>query len=93
MSTRALTQISLSYTPWRARGQHGTPPITEKRYCLCAYARAALHTSALSECCAAAVALQTLGGHDGPGARTCAFTGGGNLNTNMLKHANIYIQH
>ena len=54
-------QISLSYTPWRARGQHGTPPITEKRYCLCAYARAALHTSALSECCAAAVALQNQG--------------------------------
>ena len=47
--------------PWRARGQHGTPPITEKRYCLCAYARAALHTSALSECCAAAVALQNQG--------------------------------
>ena len=51
-------QISLSYTPWRARGQHGTSPIAETRYCLGACARAALRTSALSECCATAVAPQ-----------------------------------
>ena len=51
-------QISLSCTPWRARGQHGTSPIAETRYCLGACARAALRTSALSECCATAVAPQ-----------------------------------
>ena len=53
-------QISLSCSPWRARGQHGAPAIAGIRYCLGACARAASRTSALSECCASAVALQTL---------------------------------
>ena len=52
-------QISLSCSPWRARGQHGASANAGIRYCLGACARAASRTSALSECCASAVALQT----------------------------------
>ena len=58
---RVRAQISLSCSPWRARGQHGAPAIAGDRYCLGACARAASRTSALSDCCATAVALQTCG--------------------------------
>ena len=44
MSSRLVTQISLSFTPWRARGQHGAPRIAQERYCLDACARAASRT-------------------------------------------------
>ena len=60
--------------PWRARGQHGAPAIAGIRYCLSAYARAAARTSALCDCCATAIALQTCapqqaGGSRGPSRR------------------------
>ena len=58
---RAFTHKSLAHTRRLARGQHDTSPIARRRYCLGACARAALRTSALSECCATAVAPQNKG--------------------------------
>ena len=42
--TLVRAQISLSCSPWRARGQHGAPAIAGVRYCLGACARAASRT-------------------------------------------------
>ena len=58
---RAFTHKSLTYTCKRARGQYAACPIACKVHCLYACARAASRTSALSECCATAVAPQNLG--------------------------------
>ena len=67
--TLVRAQISLSCSPWRARGQHGAPAIAGDRYCLGACARAASRTSALSDCCATAVALLTWAPQRASGSR------------------------
>ena len=67
--TLVRAQISLSCSPWRARGQHGASANAGIRYCLGACARAASRTSALSECCASAVALQTCASQRASAAR------------------------
>ena len=69
VSSRLVTQISLSFTPWRARGQHGAPPIAEGRYYLGACARAASRTSALADCCAIAVASKNCAARHTSGTR------------------------
>ena len=69
MSSRLVTQISLSFTPWRARGQHGAPPIAEGRYYLGACARAASRTSSLADCCAIAVASKNCAARHTSGTR------------------------
>ena len=66
---RVRAQISLSCSPWRARGQHEAPAIAGTRYCVSAYARPAARTSALCDCCASAVALQTWAPQRASGSR------------------------
>ena len=59
MSSRVLTQISLSFTRRRARGQHAACPIDWSRYCLASCACGASRTSSPQSAASSPVAPKT----------------------------------